>query len=1535
MKKCIAAVAAVVGMAFAAQSADEMLYHMSFETIGDGGVALQNDDGTLTSVTPQLVDSGYINYITSAGTFTPKFGSYSYRSNGGTIGIIDDTNGLVSVDTGFTISFWFYPESISNWRSFFGFGFLNGNNYGYEKNGQSSLQINGYGYTSDGEKTLNQGISINASAWNHFALVCEPNASSVKIYINGTAYDVAETSGMTGSLSQILLTRRRNTTGASAALRQNKQTVCYDEFALYNFAMTSEQIAWLGENAASADIIGTTEVVDCGSAYSASTANAFSTTCDKIKLNFDAGATFTIDEALTRTYNLVCEGNLTLVAGESYTPTASDFAYLKVAGVTGNLIRSWVTTESNSGVYGFNFNAAGARNGSRDGTSCNETSIALEIGDWAYNLYSPSGSTTNFFNDGLSTLTWSAKNVYSETDGCSGSFIKGYLDDGNGITITISHIPYASYDLIIYCSTDDDTKSFTAKTVNGTIYAWDDAAGGTVETNSTTATWGLASKAAGKAVYGANTLRVNGLSGALTLNSVVQTVNGNNGARGCISAIQIMPAGTSTAPTLTLTEDANWTTAANWNTANIPTSGPVIVNVTGDVTLTVDEAIALGTVTVSGTGSLKIVSDTSAATIENITSEVPVTISGSKISAPSIYADATWECAVDEISTTSYNHLYKGGAGSVADGVTNAVQIALAGGSATLTGETYYLMDGYNGTLSTVVFTNATAVYTNGLSLGNAAYVMAGDSTVTLVPKTGEKPRALYLVDGVNNRTATLTLKDSAKLVSQGLNNVDSNAGAVLFGHYNGTSVFTMQDNASFSTLGEVLVSKTSGNNTINISGGTFTAQGIKVSAGAGGTQAFNFSGGELVLGDIGISAYGSYTMPVNVTNSPTIKAFASTMPFTQPLAIAAESVLNLTTTAAATEVTMTGAFSGDGGVSVGENITLALGTESRPRIAALAGKLKITMSDDELSAGKITLPTSLEAVPDAALVSVYDGESEVSVGAMSIADGTLTIPFEVANLITVSTKVSELDSTLSGAITVAGSSEGEPIVFDFDADLPEGVTGVAFRGTVVVKGTVPSTVTFAANAVIITEDDQSLSNDDSTVTFITRGGMLTLSGNALKVQADTNGTFNVNGNHAKLYPIVLNGGTLMNAGSEVNDTYKMFPYVSLISDSFIDTTNEFGCVASGYASLSFALNGHKLTKKGPGVYHISTATLTGGGTLDIQEGTLRFFKGTTIPTGTTLNLIIAQGATLRTDGAVSNSGTINLDNEGLWTMSLESNAAPALGTRTGNGSVWIKNCNNWSAPNGNDDSSKMNLGYYVAEGATAVSTGNSGWLPFTTSGTRDFGFRLKVVDEEATAGTTVGITFADGSLSKYRFAALEGDGTVVVNTKAQSAAAYIFCDATNFTGNVTAQNRPIVFGTSATSSTEGTITVNEGVGVTVAAGKTWQATGTVTVNGDIGGSGTLKGSTVSLGNGITFTYDGDPMTITGTPSFGKRLYVKGGLNPNDYLFIVDSQPDTLPKITLVDENGNPTGALWTKYVTEGTTGYIQVYTPGMRISIK
>jgi len=722
---------------------------------------------------------------------------------------------------------------------------------------------------------------------------------------------------------------------------------------------------------------------------SVSALNAQLAQASRAFLTVTDGVTLTLDEAFDVPVAISSEGSVVLSAASQ--PDASYFANVDFSGVQCGVLRSWLTP----GVVGFNFNANGGRSaqGNTDGAA--DTALALEIGTWHKDAYSPSGSSTAMFADGLSVLTWTSKNVYAEAGSLTaGTFIQGYLDDGNNVNITLSNVPYETYDVIIYCSTDDSSKSFKAKTVNGTIYTWDATAGATTTTDSDTATWGLASAAAGKAVYGANTLRINGLSGPL---SIKGGTSGNN-ARGCISAIQIMPAGTSTAPEMTVgtagqTAQATWT-GANWNVATAPTSGNVVINVAGDVELAIDETVALSAITVNGEGTLKIIPDQAnnvTFTAGSILSAVPLLFANDGIGIDTISAPVTYLYKTPSITSSTYGNTYTAGVGSQEA----SVAVNHNGGSVVLdgtAGNTYYISASDNATATTVVFTNATATYSTSLGVGAATYIVAGQSAITAGVNTGN-PQSFVLSQGGGSRASTFLLKDSSTVIVTGTSDVDSNQASVMFGHWNGPSTFIIQDSAAFTATCQVLVGKTANNHAININGGTFTAKGIKASASASGTNRLNLNGGLLVLGDVGITSYGSTTIGVNVSANSEIRASAATLPISQPVTIASGEVLSFTkaTDVSAATVSLAGAVSGTGDISVGPGVTLNLGT-NRPEgeISVDAdGALAVVM------ASKADLPV-LKVSSDPASVILYDTDgTTVLSGANVIYDaeaGTITV---------------------------------------------------------------------------------------------------------------------------------------------------------------------------------------------------------------------------------------------------------------------------------------------------------------------------------------------------------------------------------------------------------------------------------------------------------------------------------------------------------------------------------------------------------------
>ena len=784
-----------------------------------------------------------------------------------------------------------------------------------------------------------------------------------------------------------------------------------------------------------------------GQNIAASAINAVSIEGEPAYIKLDAGATLTLDEALTASKLCLCsDGSVTLSAVAQ--PSAEYLAKIDVSSVKGAVLRSWLEP----GVVGFNFNADGYRSDNTSTTidGCNDTALALEIGTWFRNGRDYSGSSTELFADGLSKLTWSSANVYTERkDISNGTFIQGYLDDGNGgATISLTGVPYETYDVIIYCSTDDSSKSFKAKVVNDTIYTWDATAGETTTTSSETATWGLASAAAGKAVYGANTLRVNGLSGTL---SIKGGTNGNN-ARGCISAIQIMPTGTSTAPTMTVgaageATAATWTNSGLWEGGVIPSSGTAKIIVAGDVTLTIDDNVSLSAVTVKGSGSLKLVKgDGATVAFDSLSSAaVQIILPDASISIPTLSAPVKYLYKTETIVSTAagVGNTYTQGAGTSEAAVT----ITHNGGSATLTGGTYYLGQSENSNETTVDFVDATAVYSSPLSIGTATYVIGGTSSVTA-------PR-IVLSNGAAGRTSVMTVKDSASITITGGVDGDTNQGN-MFGHYNGPSTFTIQDNATFTCANyEILVGRTGNAQTININGGVFTTKGLKLSGNASGVNTLNLNGGVLALGESGIGTYGaSRTMAVNVVGGSEIRAMAATLPITQAMVLSAQIRFTKADGVAAATVTPA-SIDGTGAIFVGAGVTLNLGA-NRP-------EGQITVDDDGVlavvMADKSEAPVlHVSAQPKTVKLYAVDGVTEY-------ADATVEYDSE-AGTITVKSPRPVWNSTADSAFDTVGNwstgelpGNGQDATVNFASDTDMTVSGSYTLGDLAFTGSGDATV--------------------------------------------------------------------------------------------------------------------------------------------------------------------------------------------------------------------------------------------------------------------------------------------------------------------------------------------------------------------------------------------------------------------------------------------------------------------------------------------
>ena len=386
-----------------------------------------------------------------------------------------------------------------------------------------------------------------------------------------------------------------------------------------------------------------------------------------VKVVAEDGATITVNEAFSTALPIAVSSTGSITLSATSQPAASFFTGVDFSGVKGGVLRSWLATP---GVVGFNFNSA-------NGT---DTSAALVAGTWQANASDASG-TADLFGDGLSTLTWSSANTW---EGGTYYFTDGYLDDGanngNGAEISLSCVPYETYDVVIYASTDNGD-GFTSKTVNGTSYTWDSVSASVVESS---ATWGKTGLTT--AIYGLNAMRIRNLSGPLTIYGKAK----NSSYRGGIAAIQIMPTDApDVVKTYTLTLDGTttrWSTGT-WTldgaTVSAPTAGNVVINATASTTLTIDADVTLGDVTVNGGANI----------VVNL---------------------ALGEKTAAEGDTAATYYSFFAGRVAVASGV-------LQQGSASVLGSTpvVTVADGATFDLNAFAMNAATAVYVEGAGAGN------------------------------------------------------------------------------------------------------------------------------------------------------------------------------------------------------------------------------------------------------------------------------------------------------------------------------------------------------------------------------------------------------------------------------------------------------------------------------------------------------------------------------------------------------------------------------------------------------------------------------------------------------------------------------------------------------------------------------------------------------------------------------------------------------------------------------------------------
>ena len=299
---------------------------------------------------------------------------------------------------------------------------------------------------------------------------------------------------------------------------------------------------------------------------------------DKVVVKLTAAKTLEFDTTLKFAgVDIVYDGALKLLANA----VPADFAKFDLSNITGLVSHEWYKF-SGKKVIAINFGSS-----ETDGSEgANDISQALDIDAYGKmwnnvgNGASGSDVSVNVYdsatqaNDGTATLSWSSNNEWRNAGVTDVPFLKGYLDDGgNNGSVTITGIPFAYYDVVVYsCGDGNNNKPVTVNNVTYTCGADGIAVAGT-------SSWG--DRTLKTAAWGHNAMLVTKQTGSTA------TVHGAAGSgRGPISAVMIIE-------TTATTKNVDCGSAYNISSAKSYTEDIVNLNFAdaGGV-LTLDEAPA-------------------------------------------------------------------------------------------------------------------------------------------------------------------------------------------------------------------------------------------------------------------------------------------------------------------------------------------------------------------------------------------------------------------------------------------------------------------------------------------------------------------------------------------------------------------------------------------------------------------------------------------------------------------------------------------------------------------------------------------------------------------------------------------------------------------------------------------------------------------------------------------------------------------------------------------------------------------------------
>lgn len=1126
-------------------------------------------------------------------------------------------------------------------------------------------------------------------------------------------------------------------------------------------------------------------------------------------------------------------------------------------------------------------------------------------------------------------LTVSANNCYAYSGSAvtgNGLLMKGYLDDGgSGPSISVSNIPYTSYDVYVYAGTDQTSSgSFEAITVNGTAYPNTDGTvwGSYTSTHESDGSITLTENTNYIKVSFTNT---DGATVPTTITVATYNTSSNSNRIG-LAGVQIVNTGSDVSylPSATFSIDATDSEgAAKTNLVSTMTSdltGDAVATVNGDATLTVDADItSLTSLTlVAGTAgsgtkpTLKIVSTNSTSICADDTS-FALTAYG---------VDVDWTNYANNPLVTfsgTGDITVRKGSGGIAPSVSGfSGTLTVDDGQQITRVTTPVAVPVTIGSGGAVFHNNSNVFQWTGKISGSGPITFAGSGTTSITNSANDFTGDATVNEGavyVGNLASESSGTDSTFGASTSTITVKS--GASLYTHLGGSDK-TFVPNITLesgSTLGN-----RDGN--VTLSGNISIAGDVNYINYWRKTNVFSgvVSGEESATLTLKAQTAESGTSTITLSNAS--NTFAGTYAVTGTDSSHQMGLLSSSTAAGSATVSLANEYSyltltGDATVkSLAGSGTVQSDSEGTARALTLSG------AGSDAFTGTLTSDINALTIAEGA---TWVCEGSVDAGTTITNNGTLTIPSTNAtNTITVGAnatlkiQLTEVQYLTEGFTTTSSITNNGTVVL-LGADGAELTTTTNDDGTISYKvenvatwtnGAWSATPTDGGAAVIdfasVTTTSACVLNDSSitSLSVLTIKGSGTVNVNSTltvgTLVVDTDATSAVTFNNSAQLTVTnsISGSAALNITA--TDTS-----VSIQNPVIVDSASYTGAVTLSGGTINWGNNSGGTSVNTDYTFG-SSLTIGSGATFNIHPWTTAA-RDNSITDKVTFNTpITLNGGTLKTeDGSYYFKSTITVAADSTFNQGWDKGVV--IEQLAGTGAI------TWTAAMGNGTGGAFTCFRYAS---------TSGKVTMNNTGTGASAWTIRLDSDQCFANTELAIEDSSATLTfgnARNVGMLTGSctlsGTATFTIKGISGST----ETGTFSGTIT--NTPITLGTNSPSWTftgslgssntySSAITLNSGSTLTLS------PSAATTLSGTISGAGALV---VDGSNAVTLTGYNTSFTGSTTVNSGATLKV---LTTN---YSVDDSYKALPDNHSITVNGTLDLAGFFGYVNITGTGTLQV----------